>query len=397
MVTSFSTLDGLAARLRRDFARNRVVLLYAYNGSGKTRVSRRFKDLGRGADDRRDTLYFNAYTEDLFSWDNDLDADNERKLKLNASSRFFAGLEQFEMDNRIRPILQRFSDFDFRIDTTTWEVTFSREHSVTKNDGSVTTETIENIKISRGEERLFVWCFFLAILQLVLDGEDAYQWVKYVYIDDPVSSLDDNNTIVLGNHLSEMLHSANERLRVVLSTHHALFFDVMFNELRSGRKQWDVENQRTKRIKHRAYFLRPSNSGNSWDLLDQTSELPFFQHVALLPELKRAAETGELYGYHFNILRSVLEKTAAFHGYRNFSACLTRGEDDPDGTLHARYLNILSHGNYSLYEPLEMPDDNKKAFRNILNNFLARFAFNEALFSARPSGAAESGTTGQEA
>ena len=31
-----------------------------------------------------DTLYFNAFTEDLFPWDNDLDDDSERKLKINS-------------------------------------------------------------------------------------------------------------------------------------------------------------------------------------------------------------------------------------------------------------------------------------------------------------------------
>ena len=50
-----------------------------------------FKDLGRRrTDGNADTLYFNAFTEDLFSWDNDLENDSERVLQLNttrASSR----------------------------------------------------------------------------------------------------------------------------------------------------------------------------------------------------------------------------------------------------------------------------------------------------------------------
>ena len=99
------------------------MLLYAYNGTGKTRLSMAFKDIGKQGD-ARDTLYFNAFTEDLFFWDNDLEADADRKLRLNASSRFFAGLEQLEMDNRIRPLLRRYAEFDFRIDTVEWTVTF---------------------------------------------------------------------------------------------------------------------------------------------------------------------------------------------------------------------------------------------------------------------------------
>ena len=51
--------------------------------------------------------------------------------------------------------------------------------------------TVDDIKVSRGEENIFIWCFFLAIVQLALDEAEAYKWVKYVYIDDPISSLDE--------------------------------------------------------------------------------------------------------------------------------------------------------------------------------------------------------------
>lgn len=367
---SFADLPTLARHLRSKLQDKPAALVYAYNGTGKTRLSMAFKDIGR-AGDARDTLYFNAYTEDLFTWHNDLDADADRYLKLNVNSRLFAGLEELEMDNRIRPLLQRYVDFDFRIDTEKWEVRFSRGSGDDAEDG---------IKVSRGEERLFVWCFFLTILQLVLDGAEAYKWVKYIYIDDPVSSLDDNHIIALGNHLSELLHGADHRLPVVMSTHHALFFDVMFNELKSGRQQWGSPGLPKKRVKFNAYFLQPKRAGAGYELLDQPSELPFFHHVAILRELKAAADSGVLYTYHFNMLRSVLEKAAVFHGYKNFSACLPKNDEGADDTMLARYLNILSHGNYSLYEPREMGEDSKEVFRKVLSSFLERFPFNQALF-----------------
>jgi len=65
--------------------------------------------------------------------------------------------------------------------------------------------TVGNIKISRGEETLFIWCFFLAICQLVIDKDPAYSWVKYIYIDDPVSSLDENNAIAVACDLCNLL------------------------------------------------------------------------------------------------------------------------------------------------------------------------------------------------
>lgn len=375
----FTDLNAVAASLRADLQNRRYVLLYAYNGTGKTRLSMEFKEMGKQRINNRivtesgdpitteageelvteeqiipDTLYFNAFTEDLFSWDNDLASDTNRILQLNTDSKFFAGLAELEMDTRIRPLLQRYADFDFTINTVNWTVSFSREQRI-ENE----TTVIDNIKISRGEENIFIWCFFLAIAQLALDGAESYDWVKYIYVDDPISSLDEQNAIAVANHLAQMLKQQNTEIRAVVSSHHTLFFNVMCNEL--GRA-------------HR-YFLSSTKNPESYTLRE-TGDTPFFHHVAVISELTNAAASDRLYTYHFNMLRNVLEKTASFHGYNGFAACVRVDENDADGILHTRILNILSHGNYSLYEPMEMLAENKNYFRTILRNFLERFPFN---------------------
>jgi hypothetical protein len=106
----FGDLSALAQHLRDELDAKKSVLIYAYNGTGKTRLSTAFKDLGKVVNDEgettaQDTLYFNAFTEDLFFWDNDLANDVARVLRINSNSRFFAGLAELEMDNRIRPLL----------------------------------------------------------------------------------------------------------------------------------------------------------------------------------------------------------------------------------------------------------------------------------------------------
>ena len=111
--TTFQDLDALTAHLRERLQDSSYLLLFAYNGTGKTRLSMAFKEAGKAAGGA-DTLYFNAFTEDLFSWDNDLDSDMHRVLKLNADSRFFAGLSALEMDARICSLLRRYADFDFK-------------------------------------------------------------------------------------------------------------------------------------------------------------------------------------------------------------------------------------------------------------------------------------------
>lgn len=71
----------------------------------------------------------------------------------------------------------------------------------------------EGIKISRGEENLFIWCFFLAVVQLAMDEEiAAYNWVKYIYIEDPISSLDENNSIAVAHDLAKVLRGAKNRV-----------------------------------------------------------------------------------------------------------------------------------------------------------------------------------------
>jgi len=355
-IHSFPSMKKLVERLRDDFSSGDqdFVLIFAYNSVGKTRLSMAFKDeCKRKNNGNPETLYFNAFTEDLFTWDNDLEGDSERTLKINADSKFFAGLEELEMDNRIRPLLNRYVDIDFRIDTDAWVVRFARE--VPDGDSH---RLEEGIKISRGEENLFIWCFFLAVVQLALDEEiDAYSWVKYIYIDDPISSLDENNAIAVAHDFAKVLRDARNHVKVIVSSHHALFFNVIYNELRGQR--------------YKRYFLHRPDGSESYTLRS-TDATPFFHHVAMLSEIKRAADAGNLYTYHFNMLRSVMEKTAAFFGRQDFGTCLAGVEDEG---LYSRALNLLSHGQYSLYEPVEMVEDNKNLFRQMLAAFLDKHAF----------------------
>ncbi|NTW87884.1 MAG: AAA family ATPase [Desulfobulbaceae bacterium] len=361
--TSFVNLEALVAHLRHELESKKYILLYAYNGTGKTRLSMAFKNAGKQGE-VRDTLYFNAFTEDLFTWDNDLDGDSDRVLKINSSSRFFSGLKELEMESRIHPFLHRYTDFDFYINYEKSEISFFRE---------VQDEVIDSIKVSRGEENIFIWCFFLAIVQLVMDGAESYQWVKYIYIDDPISSLDEHNAIAVASDLAQMLKKKDSQLKTVISTHHTLFFNVLYNELSKAKKYFLSENKKSV-----GYLLR------------DTGETPFFQHVATLAELYEAAKSDKLYTYHFNMLRTILEKSASFHGFKNFSACIKQDDDDPDGILHARLINILSHGNYSLYEPQEMLEENKAYFKKILDEFLSRYPFNPELFPEESEGVKES-------
>lgn len=47
---TFADLLRLAAHLRGDLENKKAILLYAYNGTGKTRLSMTFKDMGKQAE-----------------------------------------------------------------------------------------------------------------------------------------------------------------------------------------------------------------------------------------------------------------------------------------------------------------------------------------------------------
>lgn len=361
-IIKFTNLTDIATHFRKDLTGDHrplkeLVLFFAHNGTGKTRLSMEFKQAGKQFDGdgnvtARDTLYFNAFTEDLFSWNNDLENDTDRFLNLNTDSAFFDGLRELELDAKIESFFHNYVDLIFNINYEDGTVRFSRSIIVEEAE-----QTIENIKISRGEETLFMWCFFLAICQLAIDKDPVYSWVKFVYIDDPISSLDENNAIAIACDLANLLTTEGNEIKTIISTHHSLFFNVLFNEF--GRK-----------VKNKRYFLH-FKVPDEYALQD-TGDSPFFHHIATLSELKQVVESDKIFTYHFNALRSILEKTASFFGYDKIDKCIHGLEDE---VLFERALQLFSHGKYSIFDPQEMIGDNKDLFKRIFNGFLEKYEF----------------------
>jgi hypothetical protein len=114
------SLREIAQQLKN--ADKRVQLIYAFNGTGKTRLSREFRlliapkeiasEAGQGVDTSTGVkiIYYNAFTEDLFYWDNDLKFDANRKLKIqpNAFTEWVLKVEGKEID--IISNFQRYTD-----------------------------------------------------------------------------------------------------------------------------------------------------------------------------------------------------------------------------------------------------------------------------------------------
>jgi hypothetical protein len=112
------------------------------------------------------------------------------------------------------------------------EVSFSLERGDNEQSGQ--------IKISKGEESNFIWSVFYALLDQVIavlnvpeaDNRETrdFDQLEYVFIDDPVSSLDDNHLIELAVNLAGLIKSSQSNLKFIITTHSPLFYNVLFNE-----------------------------------------------------------------------------------------------------------------------------------------------------------------------
>lgn len=368
--TPYPDLNALATHFRNELAPpapqspKKFILLYAYNGTGKTRLSTAFKDMAKQAG-QPDTLYFNAFTEDLFSWDNDLANDRERVLRFNRESSFFNGLNDLEMNVKVGQQLERYADLNFDIDYEKSFIVFFRERDIENNPLP--------IKVSRGEENIFIWCFFLAIVQIVVDADEdnPYEWVKYIYIDDPISSLDEQNAVKVAHDLTYLLSGSDEKLGIVISTHHALFYNVIANRI--GKKASKVLK----------IFLRREEAPGTY-LIEDWENVPPFYHLTTLVDLSNARNKGELAHHHFNMLRRVLEQTAAFFGYDSWVECLRAKEGESEKAFQKRVLDLSSHGDYVIFESPFVDDEMRSVFQRIFEEFRQSFPFNTKFFPPSP-------------
>ena len=58
-------------------AKENIILIYAFNSTGKTRLSVEYKNYTKNKNGNNAVgVYYNAYSEDLFQWNNDEDNDN---------------------------------------------------------------------------------------------------------------------------------------------------------------------------------------------------------------------------------------------------------------------------------------------------------------------------------
>ncbi|MEX0964425.1 MAG: anticodon nuclease [Pseudohongiellaceae bacterium] len=370
-----NTLTEIAQQL--NDVDKKVQLIYAFNGSGKTRLSREFKqliaprnDVEEGTDGEVETvlsrhkiLYYNAFTEDLFYWDNDLELDAEPKLKIQPNTFTDWVLRDQGQDRNIVTNFQRYASQKltphFSEDFT--EVTFSLESGDDEHSG--------NLKISKGEESNFIWSIFYTLLDQVItilnstepDERETSQFdqLEYVFVDDPVSSLDENHLIELAVNLAGLIKSSDSGLKFIVTTHNPLFYNVLYNELNG-----------------KACYLLVHLEDGTFTLTERQgdSNQSFSYHLFLKQTLEKAISENNIQKYHFTLLRNLYEKTAGFLGYDQWADLLKTAPGDKDGYLK-RIIHFSSHRTLSNEEVTEPSEPEKQMVKLLLDNLISNYGF----------------------
>ena len=358
---SIETLVGaIKSTLDTATTKKKIVVLYAFNAIGKTRLTNMLSEAESTSETEGNTiqvLCYNAFLEDMFNWDNEnyiLTFDpNSWIVKLVNEQ----GLEKDITDN-FKDIIS--SNIEPYFDFTKGEVTF--------NIASGDDNSEANIKISRGEESMLIWSIFYTILETAIDALNTdeadrttliFNDLKYIIIDDPVSSIDDTKIITMAIKLIETIKSSqNNTVKYFITTHHALFFNVLVNSLRRNRE-----------CNFKSYSLSKNNY--EFKLLEQ-GDAPFSYHLSVKEIIQNAIANDNIEKYHFNLFRNLLEKTSNFLGHNDWTDCIS-GDNKQE---FIRLLNLYSHSRLSDLESRELSSEDKTLLQETFSTFIANFKWN---------------------
>lgn len=342
-----ATINELAKQIKDS--KQPITLIYAFNSTGKTKLSVEYKDITKKDDGTHMGVYYNAYSEDLFRWDNE---DMRLEIVESSLNPYFSSIiENPEMlEEKLAPYLPKYSyEFDINgnpeigIDA----IRFSREGA-------------NNIKISRGEERIFVWCFFLALF-------DADTWTgeqdAHFFIDDPVSSMDDHNIFITADSIIQIIDDkiANSEKQIIITTHHIGLFSILADRLRNS-----AHKNNTKRS-----ILSIHNGELT---LKNYNKDVFLYHLYLMQVLEEVIIEKMIMGYHFIMLRQLLEIISSFLGTGGIKKALEEIGFRDNLEMVSNQVNSLSHKD-ARQQPADLNPLDTKLFEDIYNNIQEKYHF----------------------
>jgi len=147
-----------------------------------------------------------------------------------------------------------------------------------------------------------------------------------------------------------------------VTTHHALFFNILFNSFKSD-----------PHIAQKGYILSKSNL--ELHLKEQKADSPFAYHHVVVSEIGRAIENNEVQKHHFNLFRTLLEKTSNFLGYKRWEDMLV---GDAYGNVIKKIFHHYSHSSLSELEHKDLSPQDKDDFATAYRSFIQDFKWGGA-------------------
>ena len=351
--TLLNNLEDVYEKIKNDLdisiEKIKVDLLYAFNGTGKTRLSRLFTDL---LEDK--VLCFNSMFQDEFSWDN-----SKSILVFNKNSWIASFIKNQGLENTIENNFQVFCGDNV-------EASLDSEMGIIEFNAKTSEGIAKNIKISKAEESIFIWSVFYTFIDSMIyelnetednRSTDIFNSIEYLIIDDPVSSIDDIKILNIAVKIFDLIERFNnissKKPSILITTHHALFYNSIYNLF-----------NRANYISFKSYILDKKNYNYS---LNKKGDSPFGYHLILVDKIKKAIDNSELEKIHFNMFRILLEKTANYFGYKKYDECLPEKEYKKE---IIKLISLYSHGSLPEFEYSELTDHEKEMFTDAYNDFV---------------------------
>ena len=356
-------LKEIAKKIKE--ANERIILIYAFNGIGKTQLSVEYKDITK-IEESHTGVYYNAYSEDLFQWDNDPE-NKKTGIRLNIVHSSLNKQHSYIIEDpqKLKENLDRyFVRYYFKLN---YDKNDYSEKGIESISFYSDKEMQHEIKISRGEERIFVWCFFLTLFDVssLADEQDAH-----FFIDDPVSSLDEHNIHITASTIMDVIRDNFDKKKLIITTHHVGLFSILIDRLRKASGSEKFKNLT------KTYILGIDSKGET--ILSEYNHDVFLYHLHLYKMISdniAQSNNGVLDSYNFVLLRQLLENIASFLGKSgSFSFALSRiGMDNANEV--AEVINEQSHKDVYYYQTGLMSPEQMRLFIDVFDKITNTYRF----------------------
>ena len=184
-----------------------------------------------------------------------------------------------------------------------------------------------------------------------------------------MSSLDDNNIIEVAISLKELVEKARSlNIKPIITTHHALFYNVLYNEIN---RSLDMNERKN----FERCFIK--NEGNRY-IKEKQNDTIFGYHHFIKYEIKKAISENKIERYHFTLFRNLLEKTSTYLGYEAWGELITDDNlTEQERKAYIRRINLFSHNKVSDLESAELKKHEKEMLRRLFENFIRDYRWKE--------------------